>query len=658
MNNDTNNLNKEKIDPIQPINDDSKNISDSINNNVTPVPLQPIKEINPVNSNQVNVSDTTPMQSNVTVNEAPTNLQENVNVEQTIKPIDSGVNSTSNQNVVGDGAVNVVPQPNIVNPTLPSNAPVQNTPINPIVNPNGSVGITNQEVIPSITTGPVTNNNINGMVDKTNIGFVSTGKPLKKKKNPLVVSAIVMAILLVVGGLVYFVGYPFVMKTFFNKPKEAFTKGINNVTSYATTIADDTVHDKGIIDLKIGLDTNIDSIKQFSGFTYGVKLGVDPYNDYLEMGYNVYNQNTQDDFSQYYYYKKDAYYKRYSTYRDLIYLQDIDNSTIQSLFTLINDNKTQITKLNNNDTKYIINKISSSLIASINEDSLVKEDTSYTVNDKAIKATRNKYVMDKGILDNTKNTIINNLTSDDKSLEILAKIFEIDKSEVNTKLNNLINFNDNDNLTIGIITTGNKMNITGYEIKYNDDIVINYYKDNGNFVLKMDLKTNIDNETKENKIDVLGIKKDKITNVSIKVNDKEVAKLAVSTWTDDEKEFDYSIIDSEDKTITGSLKYTKNNSGNDVKNVIDFKIKNDDIYLNATLEINFDWTSEVANINTTAAKTISLEEAQQIDASFIQYISTTPLKVLFQTIGGDVDADINDYYDVDPSTGEIIEPIS
>lgn len=658
MNNDTNNLNKDKIDPIQPIKDDSKNISDNINNNVTPIPLQPIKEISPSDNNQANASDINAVQSNVTVKETTANLQENVNVKQTIKPIDNNVNSTINQNVSGEPTINVAPQQNIVNPTLPSNAPVQNTPINPTVNPNGSVGVTSQEVIPSITTGPITNNNINGIVDKTNIGFVSTGKPLKKKKNPLVVSAIVMAILLVVGGLGYFVGYPFVMKTFFNKPKEAFTKGINNVTSYATSIADDTVHDKGIIDLKLGLDTNIDSIKQFSGFTYGLKLGVDPYNNYLEMGYNVYNQNTQDDFSQYYYYKKDAYYKRYSTYRDLIYLQDIDNSTIQSLFTLINDKKTQITKLNNDDTKYIINKISSSLIASINEDNLVKEDTSYTVNDKAIKATRNKYVMDKGILDNTKNTIINNLTSDDKSLEILAKVFEIDKNEVNTTLNNLIKFSDNDNLTIGIITSGNKMNITGYEIDYNNDIVINYYKDNGNFVLKMDLKTNIDNETKENKIDVLGIKKDKITNVSIKIDDKEVAKLTISTWTDEEKEFDYSIIDSEDKTITGSLKYTKNNSGNDVKHVIDFKIKNDDIYLNATLEINFDWTSEVANINTTAAKTISLEEAQQIDTSFIQYISTTPLKVLFQTIGGDVDTDINDYYDVDPNTGEIIEPIS
>lgn len=671
MNNETNNLNKENNEPIQPINSNENNIVDSINN--TPVPLQPItsqEEPNNIGLNTEANLKTQEQPTNVVQEEVKTNVEpvNPVNIESNPTPIanDEHVNNIIN--------ANTLPQEPVVSPTSavastpitePTNVvspipPVVNTPmqepaniVSPTVNqqnimqPNESMVNTEQEPIQSITTGPVNNNNINGVVDQTNIGFVSTGQPLKKKKNPLVVSGIVLVILLVVGSLGYFVGYPLIMKSFFNKPKEAFTKGINSVTNYATTIADDTIHDKGIVDIKLSLDTNIDAIKQFSGYTYGAKIGVDPSSNSLEFGYNIYDQSTKDDFSEYYYYKKDSFYKRYSTYRDLIYLSNVDNNMMQTIFTFINDNQEQINKLNNNDAKYIINKVASSLISSIDEDKLVKEDTSYTINGKSIKATRNKYVMNKTILVQTRDKIIDDLTSDDKALEILSNILEIDKAEVNSNLKELITFNDNDNLTIGIITNGNKLNIVGYEINYSDKVNINYYKDNGNFEIKLYLKTNVDNETEETNIDILGIKKDKITDVSIKVDDKEVAKLAVSSWSNEEIIFDYSIIDQDEKTITGSLNYVKKNSGKDLNVLIDLKIKNDDTYLNATLELNNDWSNEVANINTTAAKTLTDEELQEIDTTFFQYITNTPIGVLFKTIGGDVDPDINDYYDTD-----------
>lgn len=655
MNSD-NNLNNDKI---QPITGDNNDIDNSLNTTSIPTPLQSInmeENVQPTEQIQNPITDATMVQGSATNGNAvqvnTQNAQENV--QQTISspvvppqevPIAPVQGTVQLQGAVPNAQAHGITNVPDTTITTPSST-------NITMQPNGVMSNEETEQIQSITTGTVNNNNINNAFDQNNINFVSTGKELKKKKNPVVLTAIVLGILIVVFVFGYFIGYPFIMKTFFNKPKEAFTKGINNVTTLANTLVDDTAHDTGTVDIKLTLDTNIEALKQFSGYTYGVKVGVDPYSSSVEMGYSVRNENTKEDFSEYYYLKKDSFYKRYSTYRDLLYVPDMNNGGIESLFNTLIENRNQITKLNNNDVKYIVNKISNSLISSLNEDKLVKEDTSFTVNNKTIKATKHKYVMDSSTLDSTKNKIINDLTNDEQALQILANILDVNKDDVSKTLNDTFDFADDATLTISIITTLNKLNIIGYEFNYNNQAIITYYKDNDNFEINADLNININDNTIDKKINMIGIKKEKVTDVSIKVDDEDKAKLSISSWSDNQKIFDYSIIDQEGKTITGSFNYTKNNSGKDLKSSIELRVKNDDIYLNATLNIDYDWTNEVANINTMAAKRISDYELEQIDIAFLQYLKNTPLGVLFKTIGGDADPSINDYYGDDYNNEE------
>ena len=62
------------------------------------------------------------------------------------------------------------------------------------------------------------------------------------------------------------------------------------------------------------------------------------------------------------------------------------------------------------------------------------------------------------------------------------------------------------------------------------------------------------------------------------------------------------------------------------------------------VSITDDWTSEVSNINTKEAVTLSDEEINSIEQEFNNILSKTTLGELFTTVSGDYDTDISTYY--------------
>ena len=517
----------------------------------------------------------------------------------------------------------------------------------------------------TLANGQVTSEPVAQVTDSSTVGFVSTGSPLPKKKNPvigIIIGVVVVAILALVG---YFVVYPFVVKTFFTKPKDIYTAAIKQVASNITTSIDENIHEKGIYDLSLKLETDVPELEQFADYTYGVRLGVDPKKQNLEVGYSI--TDGTDEYSNYYYLKNGNMYTRYSTYRDLIYLGASEQTKLNEYFAQIEESlSSDKESVTGEDINYIVNKVSNLLIETLDESRFSKEDASITINGETLKVIKSKYTLDNEILRSTTSHILEGLINDEEFLNILSKTDGSEVDEIKASLEEELEYikeyefdDEENNIVMGIYTYGNKVEVVGFELKYNEEFDLHYYSKDGNYDVIINSHTEYDEELEveasDTSIKVVGVKNGNITNTTISIkeddeDEKEIAKLAISSWDENKIEFDYTlIVDKEDdedaKDITGHFLYAKEKNDKKASYTLEFDIDLDEGSLGFVLKFANDWTTDVANINTNAAAQLSEYDLNNIQASFNTYIMTTPLGLLFETISGTQDNDINDYYE-------------
>lgn len=567
-----------------------------------------------------------------------------------VQPIFTGQGSTIEEAAVQTQANSVNPnelgQPNVVQSTPGVISGQSNTLFTaPDANTLANGQVSDTPVTPQVT-------------DSSNVGFVANGEPLKKKKNPIIgiiIGIVIVAILAVVG---YFVVFPFVVKTFFTNPKQIYTVAIQNFTSNITKNVNNVVHDRGIFDISAKMETDIPMLEEYADYTYGVRFGYDPNKKNLEYGYSV--KDDSNEYSNYYYLKNGNMYTRYSTHRDLIYLGPVEQTNINEIFTTINALFTQREDIiNNEDINYIVNKTSQLLIETLDENKFVKEDASITVNGEALKVIRSKYTLNSEDIKSTILHIYEGLISDDKVLEIIATNAAVPKEELKKALNDSLEelkeseISKDNKIVMGIYTYGNKVEAVGFEIAINDNFNAHYYNKDGNYELVAVSKTEYDEESDEDEststIKIIGTKSGNITNTTISIDDTEIAKLAISAWDDTKKEFDYTILANEDngieKDIKGHFLFTNEitDKKSSMKLAFDIELEEGDL----GIELNFknDWSTDVSNVNTNAAVTLEQMDLYNVATSFQTHLMRTPLGILFQTIGGTQDNDINDYYE-------------
>lgn len=567
-----------------------------------------------------------------------------------VQPIFTGQGSTIEEAAVQTQANSVNPnelgQPNVVQSTPGVISGQSNTLFTaPEANTLANGQVSDTPVTPQVT-------------DSSNVGFVANGEPLKKKKNPIIgiiIGIVIVAILAVVG---YFVVFPFVVKTFFTNPKQIYTVAIQNFTSNITKNVNNVVHDKGIFDISAKMETDIPMLEEYADYTYGVRFGYDPNKKNLEYGYSV--KDDSNEYSNYYYLKNGNMYTRYSTHRDLIYLGPVEQTNINEIFTTINALFTQREDIiNNEDINYIVNKTSQLLIETLDENKFVKEDASITVKGEALKVIRSKYTLNSEDIKSTILHIYEGLISDDKVLEIIATNAAVPKEELKEALNNSLEelkeseISKDNKIVMGIYTYGNKVEAVGFEIAINDNFNAHYYNKDGNYEFVAVSKTEYDEESDEDEststIKIIGTKSGNITNTTISIDDTEIAKLAISAWDDTKKEFDYTILANEDngieKDIKGHFLFTNEitDKKSSMKLAFDIELEEGDL----GIELNFknDWSTDVSNVNTNAAVTLEQMDLYNVATSFQTHLMRTPLGILFQTIGGTQDNDINDYYE-------------
>lgn len=541
----------------------------------------------------------------------------------------------------------VVSQP-VVNPT-PQVQPVQGNvqdisaqaPINPIESaPTPTPGV----------IGPSVPLNMGG--DATGVGFLPSSAPIEKKKNKPLIIVIILVALIILGAIGYFVIYPFVMKTFFSDPAnvyeasiKTFFKGVNDATL-------EKMHTKAIYEIDLTFDSNLEQLKKFSGYTYTGNFGVDPDKELLQVGFNLKNNETTNEYNAYQYIKDGKKYLKYSTNRGYIYAGEVNLEEKTSLFASYQDLFDKTNNLESKDLEYLTNKLSTLVIGSLNKDKLSKEDTTLNVNNETIKVTNNKYDMNYDTLMSMLDYITDGLKDDKEALRILAAYLDCDEDDAKEAIDAFKEaFKDEDAdkdivITFNIYTYGNKNEVIGFGIMHSEqNFELQYYNKDNYFELHG--KTSYDNETTgkvdENTLDIVGKTEGKNTNISVKLNDTEVITLVVTAWDDVKKELSYNI-KHKDYKFNGKFASNYDINNERLKYKATFEINTGDEYIRATANINQDWTSDVANINTDGAVTLSDEEIEVKKDEFINSLIDTPFGELFKTSGNDVSSGVLDYY--------------
>ncbi len=519
------------------------------------------------------------------------------------------------------------------------------------------------------------------------VGFVASSSPLPKKKNKGLIIGIVIVVIVIVALVGYFVIFPMIVKSKMT-PKVIYENSIKAVFSEVNTTVNDVVHEKSIYDIKATLDSNIETLKPFSGYTYGVNMGVDPVKESVQAGFSLKDAN--NTYSMNAYIKDGNKYSRYSTDNELNYLGVTTAEETDALFAQFREALSSSEKVNNEEMTYLINKLSELVVASLKEDKLSQEDTTITIDGEATKVINNKYVVDEATANETKKYIYEELKKDAEAVKILAKALEISEDEVKKILTieeetkeedteqKYDDYTDVENgdeediqkyeeeakfetLIFNIYISSKDMEPIGFAVTSEDKSTeIHYYYTDSFFELKLHTST-LDVETNkdiENTILVVGTKVKEVINVSVKYNDKEVATAIIKTLTENEIDLEYEIIsDSEDvANVTGTFKYTidENDKRNNQK--YEFTLKSGEQFVNVSLDITLDWTSEVAHINTGTAKTLTEAELATKQANFMTELGKTPIGVLMQTLGGDMSGGLNDYYTDAPSYNIEYEP--
>ena len=650
-----------------------------------------------MNEQNNNVTGTNPSQSNAqspSTNPTPTpSVMENIN---TIKPEAVPQAAPSGQEVAPAAAPQVAVQPAqaaseaqavpaqpAATPTptpVPAQAPAPTpTPVpattpaptpTPVEQPAPAPEANAEPVATLQPSGTVSTGNgtfgpskpMSSDADLTNIGFVAASDDLPKKKSkvPLIITIIVLIILGVVG---YFVVYPYVLKTFFNDPMNVYTTTIDSAFRGINTSINEVVHEKAIYDIELSLDSNLEVLKPYSGYKYGVNFGIDPNKKNLQLGYAI-KTPTNLEYSAYSYIKDNKTYERYSTYRDesgktgLIYTGETNSQEVSDLFSSFQGLINNYDKVNNDDLNYLVDKLSKTISGSIDENKLSKEDASITLNGESLKVTNNKYVLD---LDNKRRTVkyvIDAFKDDDKALEIFAKLTDGNKDEIKKALEE-INVDEviteDDTLYISIYTYGNKNTIIGYAITdAKEEVEFHYYSKDKGFFEAYIYSVEDNEETgkrEESKIDIKGVDNADGHKITVSVNGEEAIILDIKAWDEKTKEFDYTIKDK-DGDYTGTVKYTKDLNDERLKVNFDFSIKvSKDENLSIGLAFTEDWSSEVANINTSATgSVVNLTETEIADVRNrfnTELYNSTPLGTFFQTVSGMYEPGINEYYDTE-----------
>ena len=411
------------------------------------------------------------------------------------------------------------------------------------------------------------------------------------KKQIILISGLAIIIMLIYTILLYNIMF---------SPSKIFNKAIDKTVKKINENIPDITTKTGITDINFKFYKNLNNLKSFSNYTYGVKFGTDEKSK--SAGTKIYmTDKNNKEYSYTGYIKNSNLYHKLSSLDKLI-LYNVENQDLTAFF----ENTNQI---NTSDIKYLINLCGKSLKKNINKKSLSKNKTTITINNKKIKVTKNTYKINPNEMKRLYKAIYNDLYNDQKAIEIISSMSKMTKEEIKNEINNE-NFSYIENKEITLNIYNNLSKIIGFDIYENNENIISYYTKNDNFNLQY------------GNYNITGTKKNNNKEINIKLNNTEIANLVFSKYQKNDFAFDF-ISDN----YIGKISYKKENKTNyEAKLSVSLNDGKNNYSFDITAKQNIN--SKVADIDTNAAQKLTEEEFSEVLTNFIKSLNDTPLEFL------------------------------
>ena len=478
------------------------------------------------------------------------------------------------------------------------------------------------------------------------VNYVSTEIPISPKTKKAFPKGIIIALVVVVLGVLgYFVIYPFIVGKLMSKPENVYKSSIDSFTEKINSVVkENTIKEKDLYNLKLSIDSNFfDNMGEdfdLSGIfdaQYEFNFGIDPKSKKMQAGFNIAENN--DDYGIDLFIRDGKLYTDFSTNEDLLLFPTIEGFDLDEL------NKAfdyyQSSNLSNKDIIYMINNISNSLKASLDEKKLSKDSSTIKINKDELKVNKNTYTFDKECFEETIKTIIKGIENDEKFVDILTKLTNVEVEEVKENLDDMmsdLDIDDDFEIIFNIYTSGMKNDVVGFDlINDNEDTVIKYYFKDGNFNFNLDIE--------EIKIEAIGKKDGSKTNIDVNIDGEKFGSVVISKFDESGIELTYSI--NNVIPITGELKYSSSTKDTTMNDILEFKIDYVGTYVALKIEATDDWGSEIADINTATAKELSEDEFGEIVNQWGKEFAKTSIGSIIDsftsTLSGDSTEGIEDY---------------
>lgn len=476
---------------------------------------------------------------------------------------------------------------------------------------------------------------LNTSID-TNVGYIAAGTNLKKKKNvPLILS--IVGVLLVILALVgYFVVYPNIVKKL-AKPRDVYYSivddAIKEIGNNITTLA----HQKAIYNLEFELDSNIEELKDFSGYLYSGNLGIDPESKNIQAGLKIKDPSSQEHSANIYV-KGERQYLRLSSYRDLIYMGVLGDS--KELWDKLYEMSSNV---DSEEMNYLVNKFTEYFKNGILDSKLIKEDASITISENNLKVLNNKFVIDNESVVSIVKSIRDGFVNDEKALGIIEKSLKNANMKREDIIKVLESFDENAPLLeenqvyyLNVYTYSTKNYIVGYEFVDGENRYHYYFKDK-DIEIKAVFR-GVDEETGkeiDSTINAVGVKEGASTKFSVTYDGELIATVLVDAWDENNKELTYNI-NYKDQKINGEFKLNVDTNDERSKLNLYVSVDVDGKFVKLSLTGSNDWTSDVANINAGTAVELSSDEVNSKVNEFINALKGSPLFKAFSTVSGDL----------------------
>ena len=461
------------------------------------------------------------------------------------------------------------------------------------------------------------------------VGYVSEGTPMPKKKGPL---KLIIGLLIVaaVAALGYFVVYPLVNKKLITKPVDSFNTSIDTFTKNINNTVSKIIKEKQYFDATIKVESNMQGLEEFNDYKLNLNGGIDPKKKAFELGGSL--GKGSDTFGAKMFYVNGDIYTKLSTYPNLILLDKLEDqeslAEINEMFESYSGMIDSLSQLDAKDSEHLVNLFGKLLKESIPADRIVSEDATMSVLGEDVKVTANKLTIDTALAKNMVKHIVEGFKNDKDAMSIL-KNFGIDEAAMDQMMDvEGLELEQNISVVIYVLKGEN----VGYEIVEGEDKFI-YYTNNGNFILEGSVSA----EGKKQEIKVTGKKDGDKTNVSIKIDGKELASLVVSKWSENEIDLTYSI----SGVISGDFKFNVKSGSDKDEYHVEFKLEQQGQYIKVIADLVDDWTSDIPSMNVSTAEQLTEEELEKVLNDFATAIEQSPLFELFESMSGDM------YYDGD-----------